>query len=148
MDGARTTEEAAGRRRTGDGCGADGRTGGDGPPGPRCGGHGADPAREGPDLARGAGGGCHGGGGRARPRRRRPDGATGRRRPDGGADEDGLLLLLLLLLRLDLKREWVWGLEKPPLGARRSSQGQRSNDEEGWRTGSRTMALLPCYEMK
>ena len=39
MDGARTTEEAAGRRRTGDGLGADGRTGGDGPPWPRCGGH-------------------------------------------------------------------------------------------------------------
>ena len=66
MDGARTTEEAAGRRRTGDGRGADGRTGGDGPPGPRCGGHGADPAREEPDLARGAGGGCHGGGRRGR----------------------------------------------------------------------------------
>jgi len=36
--------------------------------------------------------------------------------------------------------------EMPPLGARRSSQGQRSNDEEGWRTVSRTMALLPCHK--
>ena len=33
----------------------DGRTGGDGLPWPRSGPHGADPARGGPDLARGAG---------------------------------------------------------------------------------------------
>ena len=120
--------------------GADGADGRDGLPWPRSGPHGADPARGGPDLARGAGGDCHGGEGRARPRlaargrgRGGRDGRllllkkaarrrTGRRRGRGGprpgrgrrkGEKKGTAALLLL--RLDLR---VWGWRMPPPGAR------------------------------
>jgi len=42
------------------------------------------------------------------------------------------------------KREWVWGLEMPPPRARRSSQGQRSDDDEGWHTD---LNLELCYHI-
>ena len=65
-------------------------------------------------------------------RRRRSGDRTGR----NGAEtmrRRRRLLLLLQLLRLDLyKREWVWGLEKPPPGGKNpSSRGRRSGDEGG-----------------
>jgi len=56
------------------------------------------------------------------------------RRPTG--KEMGTLLCSLSAAATRSTKEWVWGWkEMPPPGARRSSQGQRSNDE-GWRTGS------------
>ena len=93
------------------------------------------------------------GGRRERPRRTTATGgatADGRERTDGDvllllkkvrprirdgrtAEARRRLLLLLQLLRLDLyKREWVWGLEKPPPGGKNpSSRGRRSGDEGG-----------------
>jgi len=87
-------------------------------------------------AARDDGGGSRRAGAAAPSRERIDDGGVEPRwrRPTG--KEMGTLLCSLSAAATRSTKEWVWGWkEMPPPGARRSSQGQRSNDE-GWRTGS------------